>query len=84
MDKGRRAGRGQPMWIKFKFYNIIIKSANLDKGGGGETLINKMWMKRHVFLNPTLTNNDNHQTRLFHELQEFSAIFFITTTLLVT
>ena len=23
------------MWIIFKFYNIIIKSANVDKGGGG-------------------------------------------------
>ena len=30
-----RAGwGGQPMWIIIKFYNIIIKSANVDKGGG--------------------------------------------------
>ena len=28
-------GGGQPMWIIFKCYNIIIKSANVDKGGGG-------------------------------------------------
>ena len=27
-------GGGQPMWIIFKFYNILIKSANVDKGGG--------------------------------------------------
>ena len=27
-------GRGQPMWIIIKFYNIIIKSANVTKGGG--------------------------------------------------
>ena len=26
--------RGQPMWIINKFYNSIIKSANVDKGGG--------------------------------------------------
>ena len=30
----RVGGGGQPMWIIFKFYNIIIKSANMDKGGG--------------------------------------------------
>ena len=23
------------MWIIIKFYNIVIKSANVDKGGGG-------------------------------------------------
>ena len=34
-----------PMWIKFKFYNIIIKSGNVDKGEGGKTLIYKMWIK---------------------------------------
>ena len=27
-------GGGKPMWIIFKFYNIIIKSANVNKGGG--------------------------------------------------
>ena len=44
-------GVGQPMWILFKFYNIIIKSANVDKGGGegGKTLIHKMWIKIRVF-----------------------------------
>ena len=25
VDKGGRHGGGQPMWIIFKFYNIIIK-----------------------------------------------------------
>ena len=30
----RLGGGGQPMWIIIKFYNIIIKSANVDKGGG--------------------------------------------------
>ena len=54
MDKGGR-GVGQPMWIIFKFFNIIIKSANVDKGGRGKTLIHKMWIKRRViFLNPSL------------------------------
>ena len=48
MDKGGRGG-GQPMWIIFSFYNIIIKSANVDKGGEGKTLIHKMWIKRRVF-----------------------------------
>ena len=47
---------GQPMWIIIKFYNIIIKSANVYKGGGGgKTLIHKMWIKRRVFfLTPPL------------------------------
>ena len=41
-----RAGGGQTMWIIIKFYNIIIKSANVDKGGkGGKTFIHKMWIK---------------------------------------
>ena len=41
-----RAGwGGQPMWIIIKFYNIIIKSANVDKGGWGKTPIHKMWIK---------------------------------------
>ena len=50
MDKGGRGG-GQPMWIILKFYNIIIKSANVDKWGG-KTLIHKMWIKIRVFLTP--------------------------------
>ena len=37
------------MWIIVIFYNIIIKSANVDKGGGGKTLIHKIWIKIHVF-----------------------------------
>ena len=27
-------GRGQSMWIILKFYNIIIKSAHVNRGGG--------------------------------------------------
>ena len=43
------------MW-KRKFYNIIIISANVDKGGAGDkTLIHKIWIKRRVFFNPSLT-----------------------------
>ena len=35
-------GGGQPMWIIIKFHNIFIKSANMDKGGGGsQALIHK-------------------------------------------
>ena len=57
VDKVERGGGGQPMWIILKFYNIIIKSANMDKGGGGKTLIHKMWIKRRFFflLNPALS-----------------------------
>ena len=41
----REGGGGcQPMWIIKNFYNIIIKSANVDKGGV-ESLIHKMWIK---------------------------------------
>ena len=40
------------MWIIIKFYNIIIKSVNVDKEEG-ETLIHKMWIKI-VFFNPFL------------------------------
>ena len=35
-----RAG-GQPMWIIIKFCNIILKSANVDKGGGVKRLSTK-------------------------------------------
>ena len=49
MIKGGSGG-GQPMWIIFKFYIIIIKSVNVDEGGaGGKTLIHKMWIKRCFF-----------------------------------
>ena len=54
----RARGGGQPMWIVFTFYNIILKSANVDKGGGGgKTLIHKMWIRRHVFFYPSLIIN---------------------------
>ena len=43
----------QPMGMIIKFYNIIILSANVDKGG--ETFIHKIWIKRRVFFNPSLT-----------------------------
>ena len=46
------AGGGQPMWIIFKFYDIIIKSANVDKG---KALILKMWIK-DFFLTPPLAD----------------------------
>ena len=48
-------GWGQLMWIILKSYNIIIKSANVDKGGGGgKTLIHNMWIKRRILFNPSL------------------------------
>ena len=28
------------LYLQVRFYNIIIKSGNVDKGGGGKTLIN--------------------------------------------
>jgi hypothetical protein len=34
MDKGGRGG-GHLMWIIFEFYIFIIKSPNVDRGGGG-------------------------------------------------
>ena len=41
------------MGITVKFYNIILKYANVDKGGGGViTLICKMRIKICMFLNP--------------------------------
>ena len=56
-----RAGGGtQPMWIIIKFHNIIIKFANVDKGGGGKTLIHKMWIKRPVFFYPSLRQTQNN------------------------
>ena len=32
----------------------MIKSADVDKGGGGKTLIHKMWIKNMFFFNPSL------------------------------
>ena len=51
MDKGGRGGYGQPMWIIIKFYNIIIKYANMDKGGGVQPLSTKCGYKIY-FLTP--------------------------------
>ena len=45
--------RGKPMWIIFKFYKIIIKSARMDKVGGFKKLIHKnVDTKKCVFLYP--------------------------------
>ena len=46
------------MWIIIKLYNIIIKSVNVDKGGGGgcKTLIHNLWIDVLVFFYPTLTS----------------------------
>ena len=52
-----RAGGGgcQSMWIILKFYDTIIKFANVDKERGGKTLIHQMWIKIRFFLkNPSL------------------------------
>ena len=54
MDKGGRGGEGQPMWIIFKFYNIIIKSANVDKGGGGNAYPQNVDKKTCFFFTPPL------------------------------
>ena len=43
---------GQPMWILIIFYNIIIKSANVDKGGGVNCLSIKCGI--NFFFNPSL------------------------------
>ena len=40
------------IWIIVKLYNIIIKSANVDKGGGNKTLIHKLWIERFFFTPP--------------------------------
>ena len=43
-------GVGQRMWIIFKFYNIIIKSVNMDKGGRGvKRLSTKCGFKKSFF-----------------------------------
>ena len=44
------------MWIIIKFYNNIMKSANMDKGVGVKPLIHKIWIKIRVFLTPALAN----------------------------
>ena len=61
-------GRGSADADNNYMYNIIIKSANMDKGGGGggwegKTLIHKMWIKG-ILLNPSL--NFTWLCHLFH------------------
>ena len=44
---------GQQMWIIKQFYYIIIKSANMDKGGGGNACPQNVDKNtRFVFLTP--------------------------------
>ena len=45
-------GGGQPMLIMFKFYYIIIKSTNMDKGG--EDAYPQNEDKNTCFFNPSL------------------------------
>ena len=78
MDKGGRGG-GQPMWIIIKFYNIIIKSANGDKGGGGKTLIHKMLLKI-LFFKPFPNRASKCNLQPFSKKQPFarsSTTFFL-------
>ena len=64
MDKGGRGGVSQcGLYLQVRFNNIVIKSDNVDKEGGGKTLINpqnvdknmcflkvhKLWIKIRVF-----------------------------------
>ena len=56
------------MWIIIKFYNIIIKSANADKGGGGNAYPQNVDKNTCVFLTPPLV------TKTFHDL--FLNIFY--------
>ena len=37
-----------------KNFYVMIKTTNWDKGGGGRTLIHKMWMNVIFLLNPSL------------------------------
>ena len=60
-----RAGGGRSADVdNIYFYNIIIKSANVDKGGEGETLIKKMWIKTHVFFTPPLYTLDKGKVEI--------------------
>ena len=52
MDKEVR-GLGQSMLIIFKFFNIIIKSANMDKGGGSNAYPQNV--NKKTFYYPSLT-----------------------------
>ena len=53
MVGGGRGEGGKPMWTIILFYDIIIKSANMEKGewgrGGSKTLIHKMWITKPCF-----------------------------------
>ena len=49
-----KGGGDQSMWITIKFYNIIIKSANVGKRVGGKSFVHKMLKKKHVFLTPPI------------------------------
>ena len=78
-----RAGGGgvQPMLIIFSFYNIIIKSANVDKGGGGQKLIHKMWIKIRFFLVEPLPKLISHMVgiwvkRMMMDIMQNSVTFF--------
>ena len=54
MDKSVRGGGSADKDNLNFFFYIIIKFANVDRGGG-KTFIHKMWIKRRVFfLNPSL------------------------------
>ena len=55
MDKGGRRV-GPPIWMKIKFYNIIIKFANMDKGGREGGGLNAYQQNVDTFfLNPSLS-----------------------------
>ena len=54
VDKGGRGEGGQSMWTVIEFYNIIIKSANVDGGEGGLNAYPQNVDKRHVFFNPSI------------------------------
>ena len=62
-------GGGQTMWIIIKFYNIIIKSANVDKGGGVKRLSTKCGYKYFFIflLNPSRNEmcNEKNLIRYF-------------------
>ena len=43
------------MWMIFRFYNIIITSANVGKGGWGLNAYSQNVDKKTCFFNPSLT-----------------------------
>ena len=66
---------------------MIIKSANVDKGGG-KTLIHTIWMKRCVFLTPPLgfTKAKEDKLQLFSErtILPCVVILFLATYVVVS